>query len=154
LSAARAVLPAMNVVDNQQLFLTGYSEGGYVAMATHRAMQAAGMHVTASAPMSGPYALAAFADAMFMGQVGAGAVEEFLMLAASYQHAYGNLYSSPTEMFEAKYASASALLPGATGTGTLVAQGQIPESAVFSSTQPLPELAGLTAAAAPHKLAG
>ena len=37
-------------------------------MATHRAMQAAGMTVTASAPMSGPYALSAFVDAVFRGR--------------------------------------------------------------------------------------
>lgn len=154
LSAARAALPATNVADNQKLFLTGYSEGGYVAMATHRALQTAGIPVTASAPMSGPYALSAFADAMFMGQVGAGAVEEILMLASSYQHAYGNIYSSPTDVYEAKYASADTLLPGPIGTGTLVAQGSIPESAVFSSTPPLPELASMTPATWPDKLAG
>ena len=153
LSAARAALPATNAADNQQLFLTGYSEGGYVAMATHRALQAAGIPVTASAPMSGPYALSAFADAMFMGQVGRGAVEEILMLASSYQHAYGNIYSSSTDVFEARYASADTLLPGTTGTGTLVAQGLIPESAVFSSTPPLPHLASLTPATRPEKLA-
>jgi len=153
LSAARAALPATNVADNQKLFLTGYSEGGYVAMATHRALQAAGIPVTASAPMSGPYALSAFADAMFMGQVGRGAVEEILMLASSYQHAYGNIHSSPIDMFEAKYASAATLLPGTTGTGTLVAQGLIPESAVFSNTPPLPELAALSPATVPSKLA-
>lgn len=28
------------MADNGQLFLTGYSEGGYVTMATHRALQA------------------------------------------------------------------------------------------------------------------
>jgi len=153
LSAARAALPATNVADNQKLFLTGYSEGGYVAMATHRALQAAGIPVTASAPMSGPYALSAFADAMFMGQVGRGAVEEVLMLASSYQHAYGNIYSSPTDVFEARYASADTLLPGTTGTGTLVAQGLIPESALFSSEPPTPELASLTPATTPAKLA-
>ncbi len=38
-------------------------------MATHRALQAAGMTVTASAPMSGPYALEALGDAVFFGQV-------------------------------------------------------------------------------------
>jgi dienelactone hydrolase len=153
LSAARTALLTINVGDNQKLFLTGYSEGGYVAMATHRALQAAGIPVTASAPMSGPYALSAFADAMFMGQVGRGAVEEILMLAASYQHAYGNIHSSPTEVFETKYASAATLLPGTTGTGTLVAQGLIPESAVFSSSPPLPELVALTPATTPEKLA-
>jgi alpha/beta superfamily hydrolase len=144
LAAARAALPATGIAENHKLFVTGYSEGGYVAMATHRALQAAGSPVTASAPMSGPYALSAFADAMFMGFVGAGAVEEFIMLESSYQHAYGNLYSSPTEVFEAKYASAESLLPATTGVDNLVAQGLIPESAVFSSTPPAPEFAALT----------
>jgi len=76
LTAARTALPLASlttVKDDGQLFITGYSQGGYVAMATHRAMQAAGMKVTASAPMSGPYALAAFVDAVFYGEVNGGA---------------------------------------------------------------------------------
>src|SRR5690606_833796 len=86
-------------------------------------------------------------------QVGRGAVEEILMLASSYQNAYGNIYSNPTDVFEGKYAAADTLLPGQIGTGTLVTQGLIPESAVFSSTPPLPELASLTPASAHEKLA-
>jgi len=144
LTAGRAALPATGTAENHKLFVTGYSEGGYVAMATHRELQAAGMTVTASAPMSGPYALSAFADAMFLGFVGAGAVEEFIMLESSYQHAYGNLHSSPTEIFEVKYASVESLLPATTGIDTLVADGRIPENAVFSSTPPSPEFAALT----------
>ncbi len=57
LTAARTALPTLstaNVTDGGKLFVTGYSQGGYVAMATHRALQAAGDVVTASAPMSGP----------------------------------------------------------------------------------------------------
>ena len=72
LTAARAALPTAEVPgssDNGKLFISGYSQGGYVAMATHSAMQAAGLRVTALAPMSGPYALAAFGDAIFEGQV-------------------------------------------------------------------------------------
>ena len=71
LTAARSALPvtaAPGVTDNHKLYVTGYSQGGYVAMATHRAMQAGGQIVTASAPMSGPYALAAFGDAVFLGE--------------------------------------------------------------------------------------
>jgi alpha/beta superfamily hydrolase len=154
LAATRSALPSLNAVDNQKLFVTGYSQGGHVAMATHRALQAAGVPVTASAPMSGPYALSAFADAMFMGQVGAGAVEEVLMLTSSYQHAYGNLFSNPTELFEAKYAASVDLLPGTIGTDTLIAEGRIPDDAVFDSTPPTPELAAQTPATTPEKLAG
>ena len=40
LTAAKYWRQTQNVPDNKQLFLTGYSEGGYVTMATHRALQA------------------------------------------------------------------------------------------------------------------
>jgi len=44
--------------DNGQLFIAGYSEGGYVAMATHKLIEekySDEFQVTASAPMAGPY---------------------------------------------------------------------------------------------------
>jgi pimeloyl-ACP methyl ester carboxylesterase len=40
LTAARTWRGQGNAVDNGQLFLTGYSEGGYATMAAHRALQA------------------------------------------------------------------------------------------------------------------
>jgi acetyl esterase/lipase len=154
LTAAHTAFAATNSADNHKLFVTGYSQGGYVAMAAHRALQAAGIPVTASAPMSGPYALSAFADAVFMGEVEGGGTENFVMLASSYQHAYGNLYSNPTEVFEAKYASGiESLLPTTTGVDTLVAQGRLPKNALFSSTPPAPEFASITPAATPENLA-
>jgi hypothetical protein len=153
LTAARIALPGVSGADSGKLFVTGYSEGGYVAMATHRAMEAAGIPVTASVPMSGPYALSAFSDAMFMGQVGGGAVAEFAMLSSSYQHAYGNLYSSPTEVFTPKYASANTLFPTLTGVDNLVAQGLLPANAIFDSTPPAPWAAPLTPVTWPSNLA-
>lgn len=47
-----------DVTDNGQLFLAGYSEGGYVSMATHKLLEETysdEFTVTASAPMAGPY---------------------------------------------------------------------------------------------------
>ncbi len=107
LTAARSALPvalAPTVADNHKLFVTGYSQGGYVAMAATSAMQAAGQTVTASAPMSGPYALAAFGDALFLGEVNGSATENVALLANGYQNAYGNLYSQPTDIFATPYA--------------------------------------------------
>lgn len=56
------------VRDNQQLFLVGYSEGGYVTMAAHRALQA-GAHaqkpqLVGSVPGAGPYQLEVTLDAL------------------------------------------------------------------------------------------
>ena len=145
LTAARIALPQLNGAAGSKLFVTGYSQGGYVAMATHKAMELAGIPVTGSVPMSGPYALSAFGDAVFTGYVDQGATEQFVLLASSYQHAYGNLYSAPTEVFEAKYAAdVETLLPSMVGTDTLVSQGLLPTDALFSITPPEPALASMT----------
>ena len=59
LTAATTWRRGNSVADNGQLFLTGYSEGGYVTVAAHRAIQAAGSkHLTSLAavvPGAGPY---------------------------------------------------------------------------------------------------
>ena len=156
-TAARSALPvatATSVTDNAKLFVTGYSQGGFVAMAAHKAMQAAGMSVTASAPMSGPYALEAFGDAIFSGEVNTSATLNLALITSSYQNAYGNLYSQPTDMFEAQYApTIGSLLPSATPITTIYANNQLPQDVLFSSTPPAPEFAAQTPATQPAALA-
>jgi hypothetical protein len=157
LTAARTALPFASATltqDGGQLFITGYSEGGYVAMATHRAMQAAGMSVTASAPMSGPYALAAFVDAVFYGEVnGDGPVSATLLLTA-YQKAYGNIYADAADVFAPQYAAGiDSLLPNTTPRSQLYAQGKLPEFALFSPTPPAPQFADITPPTTPANLA-
>ncbi|MEJ0005298.1 MAG: prolyl oligopeptidase family serine peptidase [Steroidobacteraceae bacterium] len=140
LTAARTALPhslTTSTTDGGKLFITGYSEGGHVAMATHRAMQALGMTVTASAPMSGPYALEAFGDAVFYGQVNIGSTVFTPLLVTSYQEAYGNIYQHLTDVYEAKYAPEMAdLLPALTPIDTLFQNGILPQSALFNSQTP------------------
>jgi alpha/beta superfamily hydrolase len=157
LTAARAALPFASATltkDSGQLFITGYSQGGYVAMATHRAMQAAGMKVTASAPMSGPYALAAFVDAVFFGEVNGDAPISSTLLLTAYQRAYGNIYADAVDVFEAQYATGiDSLLPSTTPRSQLYAQGKLPEFALFSSTPPTPAFADITPPQTPANLA-
>jgi len=157
LTAARTALPLASlttVQDNGKLFITGYSQGGYVAMATHRAMQAAGMKVTASAPMSGPYALAAFVDAVFYGEVNGDATVSSALLLGAYQTVYGNIYANATDVFEPQYANGiQTLLPSTTPRSQLYAQGKLPEYALFSLTPPAPEFAAITPPTTPANLA-
>lgn len=146
LKAARTALPTTlsNATrDSGQLFLTGYSEGGYVAMATQRAMQAAGTTVTAAAPLSGPYALEAFGDALFFGDVNLGSTVFAPLLVSSYQHAYGTLYATTTDIFSPTYAPGiDTLLPSVTAIDALFANGKLPETALFDSTTPVVNIAG------------
>ncbi|MGO9930656.1 MAG: alpha/beta hydrolase family protein [Steroidobacteraceae bacterium] len=157
LTAARSALPlapAATVTDNHKLFVTGYSQGGYVAMAATSAMQAAGQIVTASAPMSGPYALGAFGDALFLGEVNGSATENVALLANGYQNAYGNLYSEPTDIFSTPYANDIAgLLPSTTPMSTIYSEGLLPSNALFSSTPPASQYASITPATTPSDLA-
>ncbi len=138
LSAARTALTAVTpqVTASTQLFLTGYSQGGYVALATQRALEQAGATVTASAPMSGPYALARELDDNFAGQVHVASTLFASMLATGYQRSYGNVYAQPTDLYESGYASGiETLLPGA-DIPTLSRLGKLPENALFNPTPP------------------
>jgi hypothetical protein len=140
LTAARSALlttftPATS--DNGKLFITGYSEGGYVAMATVRAMQAANEAVTASAPSSGPYALEAFGDAILFGQVDIDSTVFAPLATTSYQHAYGNVYTQTSDVYSSTYATGiDTLLPNTTPIGSLIQNGKLPETALFDSTTP------------------
>lgn len=154
LSAARSAFSSLGVSGSSKLFITGYSQGGYVALATLRAMQAAGQSVTAAGPMSGPYALSAFADAIFMGEVDGGAPINFTLIASSYQHSYGNVYSNPTDVFSPQYATnIASLLPTTLTRSELYSQGLLPQYTLFSNTPPAPQYASMTPATTPAYLA-
>lgn len=139
LTAARTALPnsfTPATTDSGELFVSGISEGGYVAMATDKALQAAGEKVMATAPISGPYATEAFVDAVMFGNVLYGGTAFAPMLTTSYQKAYGNLYTQTTDIYSAKYAAGiESLVPGPTPPTTLVQQGRLPV-ALFDSTPP------------------
>jgi pimeloyl-ACP methyl ester carboxylesterase len=141
LTAARTALgniPAADTLDGGVLVVSGYSQGGHVAMATLRAMEAKGMKVTAAAPMSGPYAIEAFSDAIVLGKVNIGSTVFLPLITESYQHAYKNVYQATTDVYSTTYATGiDSLLPGALTTGQLFAAGKLPLSALFDSTTPV-----------------
>lgn len=68
LTAATTWRRQAGVADNQQLFLTGYSEGGYATMAAHRALQAGNsphlQQLRAVVPGAGPYNVQATLDSL------------------------------------------------------------------------------------------
>lgn len=140
LTAARSALPntfSSATSDSGKLFITGYSQGGHVAMATLRALQAAGSPVTAAAPMSGPYALEAFADVITYGSVIAGSTEFFPLLTNSYQHAYQNVDDSSNPVYSTSYPTAGTLLPSTTPIDTIFATGLLPQTALFDISTPV-----------------
>ncbi len=59
LTAAKEWLTQQSIKENGQLFITGYSQGGYASMAVHKAIETSHpeLKVTAAAHLSGPYSL-------------------------------------------------------------------------------------------------
>lgn len=143
LAAARTALPktlSVRTTDNGKLFVTGYSEGGYVAMATQRAL---GSAITASAPLSGPYALEAFGDALLFGSVNLGSTVFGVLAVSSYQHAYGNIYAAPTDLYSATFATGiDTLLPSVAPFDTLVKDKRLPATALFNQNTPMVNIPG------------
>lgn len=113
------------------LLITGYSQGGHVAMATHREIQtnyASEFTVTASGPMSGPYNMVGFGDVIFgPGPVMAGALTFAPLMVTSYQRSYGNIYSSASQVYQSPYdTTAPGILPNDLSVSELMAQGALP----------------------------
>ena len=130
LRAARKAFPNIGASDSGKLFLSGYSQGGHVAMATHRAMQttySSEFKVTAAGPMSGPYSLVKTFQTVYAGGVNAGATVFTPMILTSWQMAYGNMYTSTSDVYETPYASGiETLLPGALTFNQLFTTGKLP----------------------------
>ncbi|MGP4905657.1 alpha/beta hydrolase family protein [Psychrobacter faecalis] len=121
----------VKVKDSGKLFITGYSQGGHVAMATARLLQDQNRVVTAIAPSSGPYALAAFGDAIVSGNVNAGATAFVPLLAVSLQKVDNKIYRNPTEIFSKQYADTK--LPTTSSFEDLIKTGKLPKTALFQS---------------------
>ncbi|MCB9284315.1 MAG: T9SS type A sorting domain-containing protein [Lewinellaceae bacterium] len=97
----------IDVHTNEQLFLTGYSQGGHASMALHHAVETdpnAEFTATAASHMSGPYSI---------GEV----MRDFILSDSvyfypayipntllSYQVVYGNLFDQVEDVFRAPYA--------------------------------------------------
>lgn len=88
---------------NSQLFLMGYSEGGYVTMTTTRELElnhASEFTVTASAPLSGPHDLSGTMRSVMLSDNSFKAPYFLPFLLTGYNYAYG----SQTTLFGSSFA--------------------------------------------------
>jgi hypothetical protein len=123
LYAVRDFVPSLSLSLSDQLFITGYSQGGHAALALQREIQenfGQDFSITASAPMSGPYSISGemkrnlFRNDPYFYP----AYLPYTLL--SYQTVYGNIFNSLNEMFKPGYDSlAQAFYTGAISSGQL-----------------------------------
>lgn len=108
------------VLTNDQLFITGYSQGGHAAMALHRNIEqehADEFTVTAAAPLSGPYSLSGVMRQLILTDTVYFYPAYIPNTALSYQTVYGNIFTQMTDVFKPVYANL--ITPFFNGTKTL-----------------------------------
>lgn len=108
---------------NDQLFITGYSQGGHSTMAVHRKIQeelSGELTVTASAPGSGPYDMSGIQLDMVASFDPYSEPGYLPFLIQSYQAAYGDLYTNIEDIYVAPYDQIlPPLLDGSVGMGVV-----------------------------------
>jgi len=104
--ASKSYMDAQEVLYNDQLFLTGYSQGGHASMAMHKELEtnlSDEFSVTAASHMSGPYNLS---NTIVNSSI-AGGVYDFpsyiVWMVVSYQSVYGNLYDDLATVFRPEF---------------------------------------------------
>jgi len=91
---------------NDQLFITGYSQGGHAAAAVHREIQnnyTDQFTVTASAPMSGPYSMSGAMRDLILDDTEYFSTAYIPNTMLSFNTVY-DLYDSTEEVFKPEYA--------------------------------------------------
>lgn len=102
-----------------KLFLSGYSEGGYAAMATHKYIEEnTSMAVTASAPASGGYDVKGFQEYLFA--LDTYAQPFFLAYVAQAYYEYYGFSADINSFFQEPYASSLDQLFDGTNSGTYI----------------------------------
>jgi len=98
LKACREIYGKIGTSTTGQLFVTGYSQGGHAAMATHKMIESGAfpdVQITASAPMSGAYDMVGVQSKTMFQQYDHPHYLPYLLL--SYQYAYnlwpGDIYT-------------------------------------------------------------
>jgi len=108
LRATRQLLSDRGVPVNTQLFLTGYSEGGYATLAAQKEIEqnlSGEFAITASMPAAGPYDMAATAQ-YIVGQADNPEPKLVAFVFKAYDRWYG--WNRLAEIFQAPYAASIA----------------------------------------------
>ena len=106
-AAREFITDSLQMIDNGELFLTGYSQGGHAAMAAHKYFEdnnlLAEFNVLGSAPCSGPYEMSGAMADTILSPYPYSNPGYLVYLLSAYQMVYGNLYSSYSDVLNPPY---------------------------------------------------
>lgn len=96
-----------SLILNDQLFITGYSQGGYGSMALHKSYEEvpSALKVTAAAHLSGPYSLSGVMRDLILSDKAYNYPAYIPNTLMGFNEVYGTLYKELTDIFKPEYAS-------------------------------------------------
>lgn len=108
ISAARQFLETIEVADNGEAFITGYSQGGHAAMASLKYAQDNALleeiGIIAGAPCSGPYNMSGTQSDLILSDEPYSNPGYIIYLLVGYQSVYGTLYTELSDVVLEPYA--------------------------------------------------
>ena len=106
-AAREFIADSLQMIDNGELFLTGYSQGGHAAMAAHKYIEDNNLlgefNVLGSAPCSGPYEMSGAMADTILSPFPYSNPGYLVYLLSAYQMVYGNLYNSYSDILNSPY---------------------------------------------------
>lgn len=143
LRATKSLSSDKNISLNGQLFLIGYSEGGYATMAVHREIQrnyTDEFTVTASAPMAGPYDLSGSMLDIFLNNSLHPNPYYFPYTLLAYKQVY-DFRESLSDIFQSPYDTTISALFNGTLSGSEI-NNAIPENQLLFTQNLYDQLGG------------
>ena len=106
-AARRFMNDSLQVYDNGQVFLTGYSQGGHATMAVHKYIEdndlMSEIQVIASAPCSGPYHISGAQAEMIFNTPDYGSPAYLVYILFAYNDVYQNTFTVSSEVLKSPY---------------------------------------------------
>lgn len=126
-AAREFISDSLSMIDNGEVFITGYSQGGHACMATHKYINDNNMSsefdIIASAPCSGPYVLSVTMADSLTSLTPYSNPGYIAYLLASYELVYGNIFNSWSEILKSPYDTI--VPPFFDGNNTTMGMGQL-----------------------------
>ncbi len=106
LFACKTFLTGNGIAFEDQLFISGYSQGGHAGMAAQKLIEdqyASDFNLTACSHMSGPYSISKVMKDVILADVDYDYPAFVCYAVMGYQEVYGNLYNDINDIFKSPY---------------------------------------------------
>lgn len=106
-AAKELIEDSLSYTFNNQIYITGYSQGGHTAMATHKYIEDNNLesefNIVASTPLSGSYHSSSTQVRVILDDMPFGNQGFVVYMIMAYQDVYGGIYNTPSDFLQSPY---------------------------------------------------